>query len=251
MNANLSRFFPLALAGVLLTAGGARAATITENFESGATGWIATNGNAALNNRVTNAGPVYTHTLGVYGNEVAGGVLAKTVGTISGSGPVTIDFDFDEVGSWDHETFAVFVNGVQVIGDVYSHFDAQSNLTNAAFLNGVAGDYDRAYVTGHVAGNGGGMGSSSDRGYGSFNGPGAKDTRWHYSLTLTGLDAGALTLAFGPGTGNPQFDEGWAIDNLVVSGNSVEAVPEPTTLALAGAAAALLVPGRAARVRRS
>ncbi|MBB6521888.1 cadherin repeat domain-containing protein [Pseudoteredinibacter isoporae] len=84
--------------------------TITEDFESGTTGWS--------NNNTTDGGASLSNFLGRFsGGGIFGGgpdAVEKTFALGSGAESAVIEFDLYEIDSWDNENFIIDVNGERI-----------------------------------------------------------------------------------------------------------------------------------------
>ncbi len=188
------------LLGVMAVASDSIAGQITsEDFEGGAVGWS--------DNTTTIGNSNFTEFLGLRGAQ--NGSVGKTYALSGTQTQVTISFDFYEIDSWDDEDFWVEVNGSRMIQDSFD-FRRIDNPGKATKLLG---------------GN-----SLTDLGFGS----GLYDQTYRYTFSFN-YSLTDFSLEFGSTLNQPNDDESFGIDNLVITDNSTpNPVPEPATVALLG-----------------
>lgn len=121
----------------------------------------------------------------------------------SGHNNLTLTFDFYAINSLDGtpDNFIVKINGVTV-GDWWHHHDG--NTTNPFAKT----------ATSHL-------------GY-AFYGPDRT-----YGISFNIANGASTTIEFIGSTDQPSFDEGFGVDNIVLSGNTITGgIPEPSTWAM-------------------
>ncbi|MFO1065109.1 MAG: DUF642 domain-containing protein [Pirellulales bacterium] len=159
---------------------------VSENFESGASGWNI--------NTTEGAGSEFTNTLGRFGGTGGQQGVFKSFNVPAGVTSVVIEFDFMEIDSWDGEAFQVFGNNKLITSDTYQSADRGIDQGN---------DYSTA-VNKEIRN----MGFS-----------GWEDQKHHYRMVLP-VENGQVKLGFGSTLNQSVADESWAIDNLNISANT-------------------------------
>lgn len=184
------------------------AAIITdEDFENGATGWS--------DNSTEHGGSHFTRHLGRFGWDRSNEVSKDF--TLSGTQTqVNIRFDFYEIDSWDwDEYFDVEIDGNNVVHDQYRfrYFDDPALADPLPPQNipwvGDNSLFDTIGYAGHTD----------------------QMLRYNIVYNTTGTN---LNVKFSANLGTGVWDESWGIDNVYITDNSTQPVPEPSTLLLVG-----------------
>ncbi|MEM9359135.1 MAG: choice-of-anchor C family protein, partial [Pseudomonadota bacterium] len=185
-----------------------------EDFEGGATGWLAVNGTtypSYVDNKTDATEPAaFTEFLGQFGDSNGNEGIQKTYSLSGTQDSVTIKFDFYEINSWDgnfvipNEVFNVFIAGGLVISDVH-------DLTQL----GLSRDHAEATASPALLG----FPNSLDLTPSNFF---SQDQIWSYEFTIE-TNASSLSLGFGAELDRPFSeleDESFGIDNLTIVENS-------------------------------
>ncbi|MCY2983755.1 MAG: Ig-like domain-containing protein, partial [Planctomycetota bacterium] len=155
-----------------------------ENFDKGATGW-------SLN--TTESSGAFGGTLGRFGGTDGQQGVFKTYDVPAGVKSVVVEFDFNEIDSWDGEKFQVFGNNQLLVSDTYQG-------VGRGFDQG--GDFSKA------------VGAEANQGFSGWT-----DQKHRYRIVLP-VENGQVKLGFGSTLNQSIADESWSIDNLVISANS-------------------------------
>ena len=100
--------------------------SISENFESGASGWS--------NNTTNDTSTTFTEFLGRFAGATSGQDTSKTF-TLSGDqSHITVSFDFYKIDSWDNEAFEVYLNDTLVFTNGFS--GSSSGSSSGTFTGG-------------------------------------------------------------------------------------------------------------------
>ncbi len=164
---------------------------VSENFESGATGWS--------NNQTVAGGGTLTNYLGGWGNENGATQVFKDFSLSGAQSSVTITFDMYEMDSWDGEAFKVWVDNVE-----YS----SHTLWMDWYANFYIGREDEIAITQQIT-----DGLSSLGGVGTFD-----DEIHRYSFTINTTSTN-IRLGFSSTLDSPASNESWGVDNLTIVEN--------------------------------
>ncbi|MDX1930867.1 MAG: VCBS domain-containing protein [Pirellulaceae bacterium] len=163
---------------------------VSENFESGATGWS--------NNQTVAGGGTLTNYLGGWGNEIGTTQVFKDF-TLSGDqSSVTITFDMYEMDSWDGEAFKVWVDNVE-----YS----SHTLWMDWYSNFYLGREDEIAITQQIT-----------DGLSSLDGDLFDDEIHRYTFTINTTSTN-IRLGFSSTLDSPASNESWGVDNLTIVEN--------------------------------
>ena len=167
------------------------------------------------------------HFLGASANGFGNGTDTLTLNGITAHNQVTLSFDLYIIQSMDGngpagggpDNWRLDANGKNILLTNFANYTQGGNTQSysAATPNGLG--YSNAPRSGEFAAGHLGFGS------GDFG-----DATYRFSLTFADTSSN-LALAFTSLQNQPPGDEGWGLDNVVVS---VGSVPEPSSLALAG-----------------
>ncbi len=175
---------------------------VTEDFESGATGWsdnTTSSGGAGLDGNY----------LGNFGDTGGAQTIYKTF-TLSGDqDSVTINFDFWEFDTWNGEDFKIWVDDVLISTDVYYTQEYYGSSDSSTYGTSTSG-------------------TTSNLGEGSYY-----DQTHSYSITV---DSSATSIKLGFGASLDESlaanSESWGIDNLEIiesQGGTAMPVEQPTS----------------------
>ena len=178
---------------------GTKTTVVSEDFESGATGWsntTTTTGGAGLDGNY----------LGTFGDTGGAQTIYKTF-TLSGNqDSVTVNFDFYEFDTWNGEDFKIWVDDALISTDVYY---TQEYLGNADVST---------YGT-----------STSDTTADLGNGGMYSDQTHSYSFTVDS-SATSIKIGFGASLDEDISTEAWGIDNFeIIENQGLLTLPDEET----------------------
>ncbi|WP_299495340.1 tandem-95 repeat protein [uncultured Shewanella sp.] len=182
---------------------------VNEDFESGNEGW---------NESVRDSGNMDSgNMLGAFDGDNTHDVITKDYEVPHGVDKVDIRFDMHEIGSWDNETFAVYIDGEPFtridLSHIYHAKEEREYENELTPLVGPNGD-----VVGQVVhGEDGIRANLNDSSSGWTD---TRDSSQSHEFTLTvpvNQDTGMLQLGFNAQLNGPESDEALGIDNIMMA----------------------------------
>ncbi|MFN9603396.1 MAG: beta strand repeat-containing protein, partial [Planctomycetota bacterium] len=158
---------------------------ISENFESGATGWSS--------NTTTNSS--WSRFLGQFAGSGGAQGVSKTFNLANGSGGAVIEFDLYRIDSWDGENFLVFVNDAQVLSQTINY------TTSFGSASG---------TTGNISWSASSTSTNTSAIFGAF-----EDQIIRFQIVVNS-PVPTLKLGFGSTLDSGITDESYGIDNVTI-----------------------------------